>query len=410
MMEDKEVIRLIGQFLHEHGYTQALEALTDESGRRFDPATMVKKTGELQAILDEHLAKEKIKEEASVSLDRLFEPGQQEYANELWCSLGQLTAGMNILVVRLLENGALAIGASKAMVVTAELSVPISWECPPSILLSTNHLACNGAVLAINFHPTKRNLLLGGSMDRTAFLLDLDRTDNTLVKKFQNHTKYVVQAQWAPSGKYFATASYDTTVCVYRETTDEAEEMYELLKTLTFKGAVESFAFQHHSDVFVVGVRNDYLLYCYTLESGSPVKTREINMNALGDDFVSFTAMFCSFSPDDKYILLSTDKDRLILYGWNTGKQIANFYGGNSDTYGQPRHCWDQGGRYIYGSSQDMTICVWEVRSQKLVTRLEGHTGTVRDLCFCDKLGLLVSAGYDGSVKLWRNTLQPILP
>lgn len=24
-----------------------------------------------------------------------------------------------------------------------------------------------------------------------------------------------------------------------------------------------------------------------------------------------------------------------------------------------------------------MTICVWEVRSQKLVTRLEGHTGTV---------------------------------
>ena len=32
-----------------------------------------------------------------------------------------------------------------------------------------------------------------------------------------------------------------------RETTDEAEEMYELLKTLTFKGAVESFAFQHVS-------------------------------------------------------------------------------------------------------------------------------------------------------------------
>lgn len=29
-MEDKEVIRLIGQFLHEHGYTQALEALSSE--------------------------------------------------------------------------------------------------------------------------------------------------------------------------------------------------------------------------------------------------------------------------------------------------------------------------------------------------------------------------------------------
>ena len=27
-----------------------------------------------------------------------------------------------------------------------------------------------------------------------------------------------------------------------------------------------------------------------------------------------------------------------------------------------------------------------------------------RDIYFSDKLGLLVSAGYDGSVKLWRNT------
>lgn len=35
-MEDKEVIRLIGQFLHEHGYTQALEALTDERYRESD--------------------------------------------------------------------------------------------------------------------------------------------------------------------------------------------------------------------------------------------------------------------------------------------------------------------------------------------------------------------------------------
>lgn len=30
-----------------------------------------------------------------------------------------------------------------------------------------------------------------------------------------------------------------------------------------------------------------------------------------------------------------------------------------------------------------MTICVWEVRSQKLVTRLEGHTGTVVSQHIC---------------------------
>lgn len=37
-------------------------------------------------------------------------------------------------------------------------------------------------------------------------------------------------------------------------------------------------------------------------------------MNAALDDHVSFTALDVVFSPDDKYILVATDRDRLILY------------------------------------------------------------------------------------------------
>ena len=35
---------------------------------------------------------------------------------------------------------------------------------------------------------------------------------------------------------------------------------------------------------------------------------REINMNALGDDYVSFVPMHISFSPDGQFILVSTGK------------------------------------------------------------------------------------------------------
>lgn len=38
----------------------------------------------------------------------------------------------------------------------------------------------------------------------------------------------------------------------------------------------------------------------------SSTQSRVINLNAFGDDYVSFIAMHISFSPDGKYILVST--------------------------------------------------------------------------------------------------------
>ena len=36
------------------------------------------------------------------------------------------------------------------------------------------------------------------------------------------------------------------------------------------------------------------------------LQTREINLNVFGDEYISFIAMHISFSPDGKYILVST--------------------------------------------------------------------------------------------------------
>ncbi len=36
------------------------------------------------------------------------------------------------------------------------------------------------------------------------------------------------------------------------------------------------------------------------------LQTREINVNAFGDDYVSFVPMFLSFSPDSRHLLMST--------------------------------------------------------------------------------------------------------
>ena len=89
-------------------------------------------------------------------------------------------------------------------------------------------------------------------------------------------------------------------------------------------------------------------------------------MNALGDDFVSFTALDVSTNPTDKYILVSTgklaesersviyfgvDRNRLILFDVESKRQLANFYGTKNDEFSQPRHCWHRNSQYIYAVS-----------------------------------------------------------
>ena len=113
--------------------------------------------------------------------------------------------------------------------------------------------------------------------------------------------------------------------------------------------------------------------------------------------------MFLSFSPDDKYILVSTDRDRLLLLAVESGEVVTTLYGASSDGFSQPKNCWHESGAYIFGTSEDNTTCVWEVVTQKIVSRLEGHRGRIRDLqivSYQDR-PLVVTGAFDATVCIW---------
>ena len=120
-------------------------------------------------------------------------------------------------------------GASKSLVGIAELSLPPTFEQPPVTPIFSIHSFCQGGVLALDVHPSKRylaacfipdqlllslslslslslalfflsrslslslfrNLVLCGSMDRLVFILDLSKPDDSMmVQKFESHSKY----------------------------------------------------------------------------------------------------------------------------------------------------------------------------------------------------------------------------
>lgn len=151
-----------------------------------------------------------------------------------------------------------------------------------------------------------------------------------------------------------------------------------------------------------VTVRDDHRVHLVSLSTLEP---RTINLNANGDSWVSFTAMDVSFSPHGAFVLVSTDKERLILLSRQSGVQLRNFYGASNDEYSNPRHCWHPSGQYIYATSQLHEVLVWEVHSAKVVGKMSDHTAPIKDIYYDKGRKMLASTGFDKTVKLWREIL-----
>ncbi|CAM9387782.1 unnamed protein product, partial [Heterosigma akashiwo] len=175
-------------------------------------------------------------------------------------------------------------------------------------------------------------------------------------------------------------------------------------------GAVEALEFvegwEHRENQetqplhLIVGVRDSVdLVYinCQTQEQ------RNISINDSDwDTHVSFNILHLTASPDSKFLLASTDKSRLIVYPTGSNRQLISLYGHTTDDYFNPRGAWHPSGKYVYANSQaGNSILCWSLESKEIVARLCGHDKLVRDIGYHPSLNLLVSASYDGSVKIW---------
>jgi COMPASS component SWD3 len=120
------------------------------------------------------------------------------------------------------------------------------------------------------------------------------------------------------------------------------------------------------------------------------------------DNHVSFAVMHLVLSPDGRYICAATDTSRNIIIQVQTSNIIRNLYGHKNDGYSQPRIAWSSYGQYILGNTQeDNSICVWDIASAKMVRKLEGHGGQIRDIFSSKVVDTVVTVSYDKSVKIW---------
>jgi COMPASS component SWD3 len=396
--------------------------------------------------------------------DELLQPGNGKFPTKMAGKLEKWHGGTNLLCVRFLNSecdvvvsGGVDRGVRVAKLDGQELLGSVQLPAPVlalDTLPGEEHItevlaACmDGShhLLHYNGKPPVPTACLAHSHMRTnvRFVLAASATASerlSIAQSFREHTKYTVAVKWSPCGCFFASASHDKTVGIYKRQGGHAEAevsveggVFAKVQTFYFNGCVEALVFLPYamswgsgcaeidasSDekdeappacTVMIAVRDDN--YFHYVDSRTMTKTRA-NMNEHGDEHVSYTVMDLALSPNGKHVLCATDKHRHIVFRPGTSDKLRNFYGHTADSYSQPRVAWAPSGEYVFSNSQkDGLIYVWEVASEKVVAKLSGHAQTVRGLdCVINaaKEAVIATASYDKCICIWHHDAATPVP
>lgn len=373
---------LVGQFLQERGLVQSLEAFMAESGcPSLDGLAM---GGQLDDILFQQASLDALADskDNSLAMD-LLTRGNDDYPRRVSVSVDQLSPA-NLLSVAISPNKTqLAVSSADKSIRLLDFSGAVLDQLP---------FPKRGPVISLDFHPQLDHLLVSGSMDGSVIVCNLNNKDEIPLKR---HGKYVVRVLFSPNGLYLATCSYDKFVHIYKMD-GETANLYE---SIEFPENPECLTYTHDSEQLLIGVRN----YCWLTHFELDTKTTtRVNLNELNDEHVSFSPLHMSLSPDGRTVLMSTDKNYLVLYQLGESKVLRRFWDIKADSDTAPRHVWHRSGRYIISSSVGKDLMVWEVASQRQVAVLRAHAGPIRDLAYVPHSNQLISVSFDKSLKIWN--------
>ena len=253
----------------------------------------------------------------------------------------------------------------------------------------------------------------------------------TYVQLFNHHSKYGVGIQMSRNGCNFATISYDKSMNVYHRS--QISEPFIHAKTYKFATAPESVVIYEQLDNadevwFVVALRDVcYLTYirCESLssdlnithqnvivdnaiavtESLQPISViQHISLNEHEWDLhCSFTPLYLSLSPNQKYLLVSTNHSRHYCYLVGSNKRIRTFLGHTTGDYSKPRTCWSVNNNYIYSNTdENYDILVFAMSDECVLHHISGHKGAVKDLCYDAVQQLLITVSFDKTIRVWK--------
>ncbi|KAL2822913.1 WD40-repeat-containing domain protein [Aspergillus granulosus] len=199
----------------------------------------------------------------------------------------------------------------------------------------------------------------------------------------EGHRSWVNAVAFRPDGKILASASLDTTICLWDTTTCQC-----LRVLIGHHASVNAIAFQPNGKTLASG-STDETIRLWDSVTGTCLKT-------LGghDSWVISVA----FGPDGKVLASGSVNATIYLWNLTTGTCLQTFKGHKS---------WIRviafrpDGKIMASGSGDKSIRLWDTVNRRCLHTLKGHASWVSAIRFNSDGKRLASGSDDRTIRLW---------
>uniref|UniRef100_A0A8D2DP15 WD repeat domain 88 n=1 Tax=Sciurus vulgaris TaxID=55149 RepID=A0A8D2DP15_SCIVU len=232
--------------------------------------------------------------------------------------------------------------------------------------------------------------LLSGSYDRTVKLWDA--IDGSVIRDFEERpTAPVTECSITADSRRIIAASYDKTVRTW-----DLETGQLLWRT--------------NHDYFIVSCKfspdGKYVALSSDVDRGICIMDAK-NTTILANikDHHRRSIMACCFDPDSQK-LASVSLDRSIKI-WDVTSKATLLTITQAHENAISNCCFTFSGHFLCSSSWDKNLKIWNVHTGEFrnrgacVTLMQGHEGCVSSCCFARDNSFLISGGFDKSVAIW---------
>jgi serine/threonine protein kinase len=252
-------------------------------------------------------------------------------------------------------------------------SQPLVWRCIHTLSAHANSVA------AIAMSPTGK-MFASASFDRTIKVWHLGT--GALISTLEGHRGPVLALVFSPDGRSLISGSVDNTIRVWDLETETLQ--YPLTDHVGTSMAL-AMALSPDGQAIVTG-SDDHTVRIWQISSGKLMRTIQHPRAVTAVDL----------SSDSRYLISGCSDNLVRIWDFSTGDLLHRL-----DAHKRDVNCVATYHQLLVSGSSDNTVKLWDLESGVLKRSLIGHLDWVRAVAISPNGQLLASAGDDHTIKLW---------